>query len=69
MSLQQTIKESIKEAMLAKEAVRLEVLRGISAACTTELLAKGRTPQDMLTDEETLAVITRLAKQRLVAYL
>ena len=38
--------------------------RGISAACTNELVAKGRKPQEMLSDEETLAVITRLAKQR-----
>ncbi|QQR76620.1 GatB/YqeY domain-containing protein [Candidatus Nomurabacteria bacterium] len=63
-NLQQKIKESIKEAMLAKEAVRLEVLRGISAAMTNELVSKGRTPQDALTDEEVIAVITRLAKQR-----
>ncbi len=64
MSLQQSIKDQIKQAMLAKDAVRLEVLRGISAACMNELVAKGRKPQDELTDEETLAVITRLAKQR-----
>ncbi len=49
---------------MAKDSVRLEVLRGMSAACTNEAVAKGKTPQDMLTDEETLAVITRLAKQR-----
>ncbi len=64
MSLQQSIKDQIKQAMLAKDAVRLEVLRGISAACMNELVAKGRKPQDELSDEEALAVITRLAKQR-----
>lgn len=64
MSLQQSIKDQIKQAMLAKDAVRLEVLRGISAACMNELVAKGRKPQDELSDEEVLAVITRLAKQR-----
>ena len=63
-NLQQKIKESIKEAMLAKEAVKLEVLRGISAAMTNELVSKGRTPQDVLTDEEVIAVIAKLAKQR-----
>lgn len=63
-NLQQKIKESIKEAMLAKESVRLEVLRGISAAMTNELVSKGRTPQDVLSDEEVIAVITKLAKQR-----
>ena len=64
MELHQTIKSSIKEAMLAKDAVRLEVLRGMVAAFTNELVAKGRPPQEMLTDEEALAVITRLSKQR-----
>ncbi len=63
-NLQQQIKDSIKEAMLAKDQVRLDVLRGISSAATNELVSKGRTPQDLLTDEEMLAVITRLAKQR-----
>lgn len=62
--LQEQIKNSIKEAMLAKDAVRLETLRGVSAAFTNELVAKGKKPQDMLTDEEALAVIARLAKQR-----
>lgn len=62
--LQDSIKSQIKEAMMAKDAVRLEVLRGISAAGTNELVAKGRKPQDQLTDEELIAVITRLSKQR-----
>ena len=64
MSLQTEIKGGIKDAMLAKDTVRLEVLRGMSASFTNELVAKGRTPQDALTDEEVLAVITKLAKQR-----
>lgn len=59
-----TIKEGIKDAMKAKDAVRLETLRGVSSAFTNELVAKGKTPQDMITDEDALAVITRLAKQR-----
>jgi len=64
MSLQEQIKSGIKEAMMAKDAVRLETLRGMSAAFTNELVAKGKKPQDVLTDDEALAVITRLAKQR-----
>ncbi|QQR50228.1 GatB/YqeY domain-containing protein [Candidatus Nomurabacteria bacterium] len=63
-TLQQQIKTSIKDAMLAKDSVRLEVLRGISAAMTNDLVAKGRTPQEALSDEEVIAVITKLAKQR-----
>jgi len=64
MSLHEQIKNSIKEAMLAKDAVRLEVLRGMSTAFTNDLVAKGKKPQEMLTDEEVLAVITRMSKQR-----
>lgn len=62
--LQSQIKDEIKKAMLAKDSVRLEVLRGISAAMTNDLVAKGRTPQEALTDEEVIVVITKLAKQR-----
>lgn len=63
-TLHEKIKAGIKEALLAKDQIKLDVYRGISAACTNELVAKGRKPQEMLSDEETLAVITRLAKQR-----
>ena len=58
------VKNGIKEAMMAKDAVRLETFRGMSAAFTNELVAKERKPSEILTDEEVLAVITRLAKQR-----
>lgn len=64
MSLQQKIKSEIKEAMLKKEAVRLSVVRGLAAAFTNELVAKGRKPEEELTDEETLAVVKRAVKQR-----
>lgn len=62
--IHEDIKAKIKEAMMARDAVRLEVYRGMSAAFTNELVAKGRKPQEMLSDEEALAVITRLSKQR-----
>ncbi len=62
--LHEQIKSGIKEAMMSKDAVRLDVLRGIVTACTNELVAKGKKPQDILSDEEVLAVITRLSKQR-----
>lgn len=64
MSLQTDIKGGIKEAMLAKDQVKLGVMRGLSAAFTNELVTKGRTPQDALTDEEVVAVIKRQVKQR-----
>ena len=62
--LQEQIKNNIKEAMMARDTVRLETMRGISSAMTNELVAKGKKPQDVLTDEEVIAVITRMSKQR-----
>ncbi len=62
--LHEQIKNSIKEAMLAKNAVLLETLRSMVAAFTNELVSKNKKPNEMLTDEEVLTVITRLSKQR-----
>jgi uncharacterized protein len=58
------IREKIKDAMRAKDEVRLSVLRNILTAFTNELVATKRTPQDKLTNEEAMTVIQRLAKQR-----
>lgn len=52
------------EAMRAKDQVRLGVIRSLITSFTNELVSKGRTPQDELTDEEALAVISRAVKQR-----
>jgi uncharacterized protein YqeY len=62
--LHEQIKEKIKEAMKAKDTVALNVYRGLVTAFTNELVATGHTPQEMLSDEGALAVITRTAKQR-----
>lgn len=62
--LQEQIKNNIKEAMIARDSVKLETFRGMSAAFMNELVAKGKKPQEILTDEEAIAVITKLAKQR-----
>ena len=62
--IQSTFKEEIKKAMLARDTVRLNTLRGVSAAFTNELVAKGMKPQDELADEDCLTVIRRLVKQR-----
>ncbi len=64
MSLQTQIREEIKEAMKAKDAVRLGVVKGLVANFTNELVSLKRTPQDELTDEEVLNVIRRAVKQR-----
>ena len=50
--------------MKSGDKVRLEVMRGLLTAFTNELVATARTPQDMLTDEEAIKVITRASKQR-----
>ena len=62
--LHEQIKNGIKEAMLAKDALSLKAFRAMSSAFTNELVAKNKKPQDILTDEEALVVIARLAKQR-----
>ena len=64
MSIQQDMRNGIKEAMLAKDALRLTVLRGLVSGFTNELVAKGQKPQDELADEGVLAVIKRAVKQR-----
>jgi uncharacterized protein YqeY len=64
MSLHTDIKASLKDAMKAKEAVRLRVIRSLLTAFMNELVATKRTPQDELTDDEVMAVIKRAAKQR-----
>jgi uncharacterized protein YqeY len=64
MSLQADIKAQMIEAMKAKEAMKLSVLRSLLSAFTNEAVAKGKTPQDELTDDEAMAVISRAVKQR-----
>ena len=64
MQLHEQVKGELKEAMKAKDAVRLRTVRSMLTAFMNELVAGGKTPQDMLDDDATLAVIKRLAKQR-----
>jgi len=64
MTLHESLRESLKEAMKAKDAVKLRTVRGIITACTNELVATGKTPQDQLDNAGVLSVIKRLAKQR-----
>jgi len=64
MSLHQSIKDELKVAMKAKDAVKLRTVRSMMTAFMNESVANGKTPQDLLEDDATLAVIKRLAKQR-----
>lgn len=62
--LHEQIKAEIKQAMLAKDELRLRVVRSLVAAFMSEVMAKKRKPDEMLSNEEALAVITRASKQR-----
>ena len=62
--LHEQIKNGIKEAMMARDVLRLRAFRAMSAAFTNELVAKGKKPNDLLQDVDALTVISRLAKQR-----
>jgi hypothetical protein len=64
MSLHENIRAELKEAMKAKDAIRLRTVRSMLTAFTNELVATSRTPQDWLADEEVLTLIKRFAKQR-----
>ena len=64
MGIHTDIKKELTQAMLARESVKVEVLRGFIAAFTNELVAKKRKPREELADEDALAVIRRQAKQR-----
>lgn len=64
MTLHESIKQGIPEAMKARDAIRLRTLRSLSTMMTNEVVAKKRKPDEFLTDEEALAVIKRAASQR-----
>lgn len=67
--MQEQIKANIKACMIAKEMDKLNVMRGVSAALTTEMISEqrmstGKAVTDPLSDEECVRVIKKLVKQR-----
>jgi uncharacterized protein YqeY len=64
MTIIEQIKSDMKDAMRAKDQVALTTIRGLISACTNELVATGKTPQDEVTDDIALTVIKRASKQR-----
>ena len=64
MPIHETLKKSIPDAMRAKDAVKLQTLRSLVTAMTNEAVAKGKKPDEFLTDDEALAVLKRAANQR-----
>ncbi|MEY2664548.1 MAG: hypothetical protein RIT04_356 [Candidatus Parcubacteria bacterium] len=68
MTLHETIKNQIKDAMRAKDSVRLDVLRSLVTAFSNELISKGTTVADksnaeLINDENALAIVKRSVKQ------
>lgn len=64
MSIHETLKKSIPDAMRAKDEVRLRTMRSLVTAMTNEVVAKKRKPDEFLADDEALAVLKRAASQR-----
>lgn len=64
MSIHETLKKSIPDALRAHDEVRLRTLRSLITLMTNEVVAKKRKPDEFLSDEDALAVIKRAANQR-----
>jgi uncharacterized protein YqeY len=63
--LHQNIKEQIKEAMRAKDSLRLDTLRGLNAAFLNEMIANpSPQPSEFLSDDKALTIVKRSVKQR-----
>jgi uncharacterized protein len=63
-SLHENIKDQIKEAMRAHDELRLEVLRGLQALFSNELIAKKSSDPLLKDDPDVLTIIKRSVKQR-----
>jgi uncharacterized protein len=61
---QADLKEMMKDAMRAKDTVKLAVVRGLISNMTNEAVTKGYGPDGVLTEDEVLTVVMRAAKQR-----
>lgn len=62
MSLFDKVSEDIKDAMRAKDKIRLEALRGMKKEFIEAKTAKGA--EDELSDEAAIQIIQKMAKQR-----
>jgi uncharacterized protein YqeY len=60
--MHQSIKAQLIEAMRAKDAVRLDVLRGLLSSFSNELIAKG-SAEPFLDDATVMALIKKSVKQ------
>jgi len=62
--LTQQIRTEMTAAMKARDALKVDTLRGALSAFTNELVAKGKKPTEELADADAVAVLKRLGKQR-----
>lgn len=58
------LQKDLKDAMLARDAARTQVLRMALAAYKNEAVAKGLGPQGLLPEPDAVAVFKRLVKSR-----
>ncbi len=59
-----TLRNDMRTAMKAKDAVPLGTLRMVLTACTNALVAQGKKPDESLDDAAVVAVLKQLVKQR-----
>ncbi|OGD70666.1 hypothetical protein A3I18_00290 [Candidatus Campbellbacteria bacterium RIFCSPLOWO2_02_FULL_35_11] len=64
MTIQNQIKEQLKESMKARDEIRTLVLKGLLSAFTNELVAQRKKPSEELPDGDAINVIKRAIKQR-----
>lgn len=64
MTIQNQIKEQLKESMKARDEIRTLVLKGLLAGFTNELVAQRKKPSEELPDVDALNVIKKMVKQR-----
>lgn len=64
MTIHETLKKSIPDALRAHDETRLRTLRSLVTMMTNEVVAKKRKPDEYLNDDESIAVLKRAANQR-----
>jgi uncharacterized protein YqeY len=64
MTIHETLKKALPDAMRAKDHVRLRTLRSLITAMTNEAVAQKQKPNELLADDKALAVLKRAASQR-----
>ena len=64
MTIHETLKHSIPDALRAHDETRLRTLRSLVTAMTNEVVAKKRKPDEYLNDDEAITVLKRAANQR-----